>query len=155
MEQDKLKPVLEYLAKQCHEQQKSASTTAKPAQSKQTKEQKKGDRTGQRQNRNSPFRLIGRLQRKTNHLITQGDRRASAHLQEYRLSDTGQSEEVPQSAGNDSKRTKLVSARHFSDQLCRDGEQQRKIKKRNQLSGLHKSVDVDIRRSNVLLFAGI
>ena len=106
MEQDKLKPVLEYFVKQCHEQQKSASTTAKPAQSKQTKEQKKGDRTGQRQNRNSPFRLIGRLQRKTNHLITQGDRRASAHLQEYRLSDTGQSEGVPQSAGNDSKRSK-------------------------------------------------
>ena len=73
----------------------------------------------------------------------------------HRLSDTGQSEEVPQSVGNDSNRTKSVSARHFSDQLCHDAEHQRKIKKRNQLPGLHKSVDVDIRRSNVLLFAGI
>jgi hypothetical protein len=30
MEQDKIKPVLEYLAKQRNEQQKSSSTTAKP-----------------------------------------------------------------------------------------------------------------------------
>jgi hypothetical protein len=31
----------------------------------------------------------------------------------------------------------------------------RRTPEKDQLSGLHKSVDVDIRRSNVLLFAGI
>jgi hypothetical protein len=35
MEQDKIKPVLEYLAKQWTEQQKSTSTTSKPVQQKQ------------------------------------------------------------------------------------------------------------------------
>jgi hypothetical protein len=35
MEQDKIKPVLEYLAKQWNEQQKSTSTTSKPVQQKQ------------------------------------------------------------------------------------------------------------------------
>jgi len=36
------------------------------------------------------------------------------------------------------KGPKLVSARDFYDQLCRDAEHERKLKKRNQLSGLHK-----------------
>ena len=41
MEQDKIKPVLEYLAKQWTEQHKSsASTTAKPTQSKQQQQAK-------------------------------------------------------------------------------------------------------------------
>jgi hypothetical protein len=39
------------------------------------------------------------------------------------------------------KGPKLVSARDFYDQLCRDAEHERKLKKRNQLSGLHKSVE--------------
>jgi hypothetical protein len=39
------------------------------------------------------------------------------------------------------KGPKLVSAREFYDQLCRDAEHERKLKKRNQLSGLHKSVE--------------
>ena len=34
----------------------------------------------------------------------------------------------------------LVPARDFYDQLWRDAEHERKLKKRNQLSGLHKSV---------------
>jgi hypothetical protein len=38
------------------------------------------------------------------------------------------------------KGPKLVSARDFYDQLCRDAEHERKLKKRNQLSGLHKLV---------------
>ncbi|CAF3311466.1 unnamed protein product, partial [Rotaria sp. Silwood2] len=37
-------------------------------------------------------------------------------------------------------KSKLVSARDFYDQLCRDAEHERKLKKRNQLSGLHKLV---------------
>ena len=41
IEQDKLKAVLEYVAKQWDEQQKLASTTAKPAQSKKVEERKK------------------------------------------------------------------------------------------------------------------
>jgi formate dehydrogenase maturation protein FdhE len=43
IQQDKLKAVLEYAAKQWEEQQKSASTTAKPAQSKKAKERKKSE----------------------------------------------------------------------------------------------------------------
>ena len=39
------------------------------------------------------------------------------------------------------KGPKLVSARDFYDQLCRDAEHERKLKKRNQLSGLHKLVE--------------
>jgi hypothetical protein len=38
------------------------------------------------------------------------------------------------------KGPKLVSARDFYDQLYRDAEHERKLKKRNQLSGLHKFV---------------
>jgi hypothetical protein len=38
------------------------------------------------------------------------------------------------------KGPKLVSARDYYDQLCRDAEHERKLKKRNQLSGLHKFV---------------
>jgi hypothetical protein len=38
------------------------------------------------------------------------------------------------------KGPKLVSARDFYDQLYRDAEHERKLKKRNQLSGLHKLV---------------
>ena len=41
MQHDKFKAVLEYAAKQWEEQQKSASTTDKPAQSKKAKERKK------------------------------------------------------------------------------------------------------------------
>ena len=39
MEQDKIKPVLEYLAKQWSEQQKSTSTTSKPVLQKQQQQQ--------------------------------------------------------------------------------------------------------------------
>jgi len=35
-------------------------------------------------------------------------------------------------------RNKLISARDYYDQLCKDAEQERKAKKRNQLSGLNK-----------------
>lgn len=38
------------------------------------------------------------------------------------------------------KGPKLVSARDYYDQLWRDAEHERKLKKRNQLSGLHKCV---------------
>ncbi len=39
MEQEKIKPVLEYLAKQWNEQQKSTSTTSKPVPQKQQQQQ--------------------------------------------------------------------------------------------------------------------
>ena len=42
------------------------------------------------------------------------------------------------------KGPKLISAREFYDQLWKDAEHERKLKKRNQLSGLHKFVRLPI-----------
>ena len=39
------------------------------------------------------------------------------------------------------KAPQLLPARDYYDQLCRDAEHERQLKKRNQLSGLHKSVE--------------
>ena len=45
------------------------------------------------------------------------------------------------------KGSKLSSAREFYDQLWRDAEHERKLKKRNQLSGLHKLVEICFRKT--------
>ncbi len=50
------------------------------------------------------------------------------------------------------KGPKLVSARDFYDQLYRDAEHERKLKKRNQLSGLHKLVLTYFIKSIRILF---
>lgn len=48
------------------------------------------------------------------------------------------------------KGSKLISAKDFYDQLCRDAEHERKLKKRNQLSGLHKFVFIFIFISSII-----
>jgi len=51
MEQEKIKPVLEYLAKQWNEQQKSTSTTSKPVPQKQQHQQQQGKQNEQIQDK--------------------------------------------------------------------------------------------------------
>ncbi|CAF3921600.1 unnamed protein product [Adineta steineri] len=184
MEQDKLKPVLEYLAKQWNEQQKS--TTSKPAQKKQPQQQQQqqAEATEQVQNKIEVLhfdqegdlkgRQITILPRVINvrpHLLccivrnvdlaTAGNLKKFLNLQNELHDDICQKRTLATIGTHDlslisghlvydardpdeiglvplGKGPKLVSARDFYDQLCRDAEHERKLKKRNQLSGLNK-----------------
>ncbi|UJR11692.1 hypothetical protein I4U23_015873 [Adineta vaga] len=182
MEQDKIKPVLEYLAKQWNEQQKSSSTTAKPTSQQKQQQGKQAEQIVQDkieilhfdQSEDLKGRQITLLPRVINvrphilccilrniDLVTPGNLKKFLNLQNDLHDDICQKRTLATIGTHDlslisgnlvydarnpdeigivplGKGPKLVSARDFYDQLCRDAEHERKLKKRNQLSGLHK-----------------
>ncbi|CAF3925674.1 unnamed protein product [Rotaria sordida] len=181
MEQDKIKAVLEYLAKQWNEQQKSISTTSKSFPQKQQEQLKLNediqdkieilhfDQPGDLKGRQ--ITLLPRVINVRPHILccivrnidlaTPGNLKKFLNIQnelhdgicQKRTLATIGTHDLSLISGNlvyDArnpdeigliplgKGPKLVSARDFYDQLCRDAEHERKLKKRNQLSGLHK-----------------
>ncbi|CAM4950946.1 unnamed protein product [Rotaria socialis] len=182
MEQDKFKAVLEYLAKQWNEQQKSITTTTTttskslPAKQQELNEEYQNkieilhyDQPGDLKGRQ--ITILPRVLNVRPHILccivrnidleTPGNLKKFLNLQNELHDEICQKRTLATIGTHDlslisgnliydardpdeiglvplGKGPKLVSARDFYDQLCREAEHERKLKKRNQLSGLNK-----------------